>query len=733
MRKFLPQPIHLIRSLTLACIIGFFICLTPSCRKDSPDAPPQSSTTATTPVVAPPPPPVKTNEPTDELSRQVEALTGAPTRAVWSHHVGTSSPDPFCNGTSHHLQGFDSQDGLGVRTLIEKKSNYSRPLITPDGSTILFTRKLVTRPKEGDATKIFDMTIMATDWKGSTPREISPGYALDVWKDPTTQQLWVYAAQDVPPTHRISWAANKLVRFRLDDPSTIEIVWDQTQISPDNTQLSADGTRASGQTPWPHGGQYHFSSTGHRFLPTVTGCWAGMAPDNSYISWMLDGNHRMVTLYNASADKKTWPLKFSDLQGLEKGEIYHPRWTNHARYVALTGPYIAEQGGAEGSIISKGGRTAEVVIAKLNPTATGFEGSVTLTQNDQTDAYPDVWIAGGETATLGDFPQGLVAHETKQTWPTQTDHLAFLWEALGKTNQVRLPDGKNLECYVEPQQAALFGHRLDMQLATGPFKPNALANAQIAKTLPAAPAWTLEAALLPSSLPTQADDLTGTLIHLPGWHIELVAGILMINQTLFDHSPLTLPTALAIRAEGPEVTIFLNGKAVATKTIAPLPDAQTIQFGGKPLPAGLRGVALHSTALGDDALQASATYWSKTFTDNVAKSPPRVRLRAKLVETTGTPTAEGIDPYTRAMVAYVYDVEEVLEGSYAEKQILVCHWAMMNLQPSTSLPKNIGEPVELIVEPLDKEHHPELEGQRILDHTSAFDLQKWYDITPPQL
>jgi len=29
--------------------------------------------------------------------------------------------------------------------------------------------------------------------------------------------------------------------------------------------------------------------------------------------------------------------------------------------------------------------------------------------------------------------------------------------------------------------------------------------------------------------------------------------------------------------------------------------------------------------------------------------------------------------------------------------------------------------------------HPELKGQRVFDDTTAFDLEKWYDISPPQL
>ncbi len=712
----LNRPRHALLVLALASAT-----LSPSCKKETPTPTGQQQAAIL-------------GAPADDLSQKVEALTGAHTRAVWSHHTGTGSPDPFCSGASHQLHGFDSRDGRGARVLIAKKSNYSRPLITPDGSRILFTRKIVTRPKENDPTKIFDMTIMASDWQGAEPRELAPGYALDVWQDPATGHHWVYAARDVPPTHRIAWAAKKLVRFRLDDPAISETLWDQTDISPDNTQLSADGTRASGQTPWPHGGQYIFApGGGATFTPTVTGCWAGMAPDNSYLSWMLDGSHRRATLSLTVPEKKTWPLKFNEIAGLGKGEIYHPRWSNHARFITLTGPYIAERGGGgDTSVIGKGGRTAEVVIAKLNDTATGFDGSVTLTKNDTTDAYPDVWIAGGDTAILSAYPQSpAAATATTQTWPANTAHLAFLWEALGQPNQIRLPDGKNLECHIEPEGAAQFGSRLDMQLATGTFKPSALAQAHLAKTLLQAEAWTLEAALLPPALPVQAP-LTGPLLRLPGCQIEFAAGKLQINGATLDHPPLQLPAHLALRHRNGEWTLFLNGQPLPPVAIPPLPETAS-QFGGG-LAAGLQGIALHTTALDDDTIQSSHQYWQARLAETLQKSPPRVRLRAKLTEATGVPTAEGIDPYTRAMITYVYDVEQVLEGSYEEKQILVCHWAMMDLKPCAGFPRQPGDTVELLVEPFDIDtHHPELKGQRVLDDTTAFDLEKWYDITPPAL
>lgn len=724
------------RTLVLACSVFLFLCLGSACRKEKETVNETHTPNHTPPLASHSNPQPVLTPPSEALSQKVEALTGAHTRVVWSQHLGSGTPDTFSNGASHQLHGLDTRDGAGLRVLIAKKGNYSRPLITPDGASILFTRKKVTRPKEGDATKIFEMTICITDWQGSPPRELAAGYALDIWRDPANGKQWVYAAQDVPPTYRTSWAANRLIRFPLDEPSRIETVWDQTQVSPDNTQLSADGTRASGQTPWPHGGQYLFGATGNQFAPTITGCWSSMAPDNSYLSWMLDGSHSKVTLSTLAPKKKSWPLKFSSLPGLEKGEIYHPRWTNHAQFITLTGPYIAEQNDESGSIISKGGRTAEVIIAKLNPTATGFAGSVTLTQNDTTDTYPDVWIAGGETAVLSEFPQGLALEQSQAAWPSQPGHLIFLWDALGQANQVRQPNGKNLECHVEPQGTALFGPHLDMQLSSGSFSPNALAQTQLTRALEEAATWTLQATLDTPSLavPASPTAMTGPLIHLPHWQLDLTAGILSLNGTAFTHPPLTLPCSLALRAQGNEITVFINGQTIATQNIAKLPDALTTHFGGKPLPAALRGIAVHTAALSQADLQASAEHWQTVLSRNAESKPPRVRLRAKLTEITGSPTAEGIDPYTRAMVAYVYDVEQVLEGAYSEKQILVCHWALMDRQPCAGFPRKVGESFELVVEPLDLEqHHPELEGQRVLDDTTAFELEKWYDVSLPQL
>ncbi len=44
---------------------------------------------------------------------------------------------------------------------------------------------------------------------------------------------------------------------------------------------------------------------------------------------------------------------------------------------------------------------------------------------------------------------------------------------------------------------------------------------------------------------------------------------------------------------------------------------------------------------------------------------------------------EQLLPYQESLVAYIYDVREVLQGEYKEKQILVMHPAHINLTSQT--------------------------------------------------
>ena len=94
------------------------------------------------------------------------------------------------------------------------------------------------------------------------------------------------------------------------------------------------------------------------------------------------------------------------------------------------------------------------------------------------------------------------------------------------------------------------------------------------------------------------------------------------------------------------------------------------------------------------------------------------------------PTEEGINPYTSAMVACIYDVVSVSEGVYTGKQILVKHWGMLTRQIVAGFPRAVGQEFDLVVEPLDA--HPELKGDRAME-LDVFDLETFYDVSTPSV
>ena len=55
-----------------------------------------------------------------------------------------------------------------------------------------------------------------------------------------------------------------------------------------------------------------------------------------------------------------------------------------------------------------------------------------------------------------------------------------------------------------------------------------------------------------------------------------------------------------------------------------------------------------------------------------------IRLAATIKAVSKVPTAQQIAPYKRSIAFILYDVLEVLEGEYAEKEMIVAHWGMQD-------------------------------------------------------
>jgi hypothetical protein len=302
---------------------------------------------------------------------ELEAFTGGHTRVVWV--VDEGNIDSSAMGDRLTLMGLDSRDGRGRRVILGEPGNFNTPLLTPDGQRIVFSNRITNQ-------------ISVVNWDGTGRRIIKAGGASDLWED-EEGRVWVYGQSqngnpDVP-----------VIRFLLDDPEVEEEVWSATPVqtlSAGAFQVSRDGRRAAGTFPWPNSGIAELPNIAWRKIRD--GCWPSMAPDNSYMSWTFDGRHRNLLMTRPGVEE-IWRIPLSHAPGVNDYEVYHPRWSNHVQYMAMTGPYSM---GDKKIKVGSGAEGVEIHLGKFRDDFTDIEKWLQLTDSAQGEFFPDVWIEGGE-------------------------------------------------------------------------------------------------------------------------------------------------------------------------------------------------------------------------------------------------------------------------------------------------------------------------------------------------
>ena len=298
---------------------------------------------------------------------EVRDLTGAPTRAVWVQGDGT---DPRAIGDQLVLMGFDSDDGRGERTILGERRSYVKPLITPDGQQVVFSSRAVPGPPEA----------FVVNWDGTGLRKLADGFALDVWKDPRDHRGWVYLGTD-----NEEYDFDAVWRFPLDAPDRRELVWNTTVVGIDGFKVSADGRYASGLCPWPDAVVADLKNgTVEKF---GEGCWTSLTTARGPLFWYFDGAHRNVTMVDVETGAR-WMVNLNGAEGFDGAEVFHPRWTNHPRFLTISGPY--NQGGANQA--RTGGPQVEVYLGRFSDDYSRVESWARVTSNSGGDTYPDVWI-----------------------------------------------------------------------------------------------------------------------------------------------------------------------------------------------------------------------------------------------------------------------------------------------------------------------------------------------------
>jgi hypothetical protein len=310
-------------------------------------------------------------QPVSGPAAEVRALTGARTRVVWVQGDGT---DPTASGTGLVLMGFDTDDGKGERVILGERGSYIKPLLIGRGQRIVYT-------SHGAAPH--DVATFIVNWDGSGRRQLASGAGLAVWQDPANGQDWIYLGTENSPRAAGDFAT--VSRFPVDRPDARELVWNKTLVSGDTFQVSADGRTAGGLFPWPTAG---VASLPNGELRTFgDGCWTAYRDAGAGLFWYFDGSHRNVTIVDRVADRR-WMVPFNQAPGFDGAEVYHPRWANHPRFVAISGPY--NQGGA--NQVRTGGAQSEIHLGRFSADYSRLEAWARVTTNGGGDSYPDVWI-----------------------------------------------------------------------------------------------------------------------------------------------------------------------------------------------------------------------------------------------------------------------------------------------------------------------------------------------------
>ncbi len=675
--------------------------------------------------------------PDPQRDREVEKLTGAHTRVAWQRDVVEGKRvDGY--GEQFVLMGYDSRDGRGVRTILGETGSYMRPLITPDGQRIVFT--------DTSSGKI-----CVVNWDGSERREVANGVAGALWRDPETGEIWVYGK-----AQRFGEGFNEapLVRFRLDRPRESETIWTKTATHitmPGSLQVSADGKKIASNMPWP--------VSGVAMLPDVAwannanGCWPGLAPDHSYLSWTFDGRHRNLLMHDPF-DNRDWKVNISNAPGVDNYEVYHPRWSNHAQFMVMTGPYSVGKGRNR---LGGGGGQIDIHLGRFNNDFTAVDEWVNISRSDNAEFYPDVWIEGGDgyQSALSrpdeDSPLSQNLPPLSDRWPASEEGLVFLWENNRTGNRSVTQGLLGLEALAVASGESRFGAHNEMWLQRGSVCVDGFDEA-INQSIKKSDAFTVEFVMTsaserqfgPRRLITLSVDRRELNFYV-GQNSDRLVFRLRTTETGPRGEEVELGVIEACRpyhvvisfARG-VLSCHIDGQLVLQSpqfngNLSDWNDRAKLLFGDewqgveRQWNGLLEGVAIYDRKISQDEINRK----SELYAAKLAQRPvPEINeVEVELVRRHEPPALEDIAPYRRALVLNLYRV--IGESSVADEngEVRVAEWILLDGQePEANESLQPGKRRTMRLERF--ENHPELESERMIGEPFDLDHDLYIEAFP---
>ena len=625
-------------------------------------------------------------------------------RVVWLEQADPAKPE-------RQIFAYGSADGPGLRQIPGASGDLARPLLSSDGTSIVFT-KLNSQPADGKTS--YAPEIFICPWAGGTVKSLGPGMAVDLWRDPSDNKEYVYAVENLLPGTTPRLTGEKLLRFLPATPDGKEIIWTATPLGTEQFQVSADGRRAAGLFPFPKAGVADL--TNQTLTPLPAGAWPALAADNSYAATMLDGSRRRLRVSAPNLDPG-WELTFMGASGWRDGGILHPRWTNDPSVLVCTGPYQEE------------GLAADLCLVRFRDDLRTIQQVARLTEGQRAFS-PDAWVENGGF-TLTALPQQpvVIPRPAPKPWPVTSDSLLFAWENSRQANP-RTQVSAALTAY----GFATWGRYSGMDTSGGWFEADPAVAAKINQECRASSAWAMELILTERQTQPPVSVRLAALMLDDGREAfalyrvdrKLVLRILLGGTS--DKPALVYPvvlTNLAIEADRPvHLALSLRNNRLACWLDGQMQkDFQLDSSGlaawgagrlifGDPHPYGsawsgnLERVAVYSRALGDDEIRTAAETAAE-FVEN--------RTRAILHKVKATlaalPSPDNSSAPGQAAVS-LWDVTQVFAGGMDISRIAVISWTRLHGHSVPSTFPLIGQSMELMLETGDD--HPELESIPLL-------------------
>lgn len=667
----------------------------------------------------------------------LRAVAGARVRVAWVQDQGDGS-DTFAAGDRLKLMAFDTGDARGERAVLNLTGRYHAPVLTPRGDRILFSDLQAGRT-------------WVVNWGGDGLRDVTAGKALDAWVDEAGDE-WVYVGRGSAVGKGDTYA--EVHRVCIDRPEREALMWNRAPVSADGFLVSRDGAWASGLFPWPHASRIEMPNRGRQ--PLAGGCWTALSPDDSRVLWVFDGAHRNLTMYPERGDP--WKVGVNAAPALDGFEVYHPRWSNHTRFLALTGPYKV---GSGGNRIRGGGPGVEVFVGRFSADLSRVERWVQVTHNDRADFFPDAWIEGGATSRVtraGAVPTAAAPRydaSRHTAWPGSTDGLVFLWENRRSANEVADATGGVVRtCRVNERGAARYGRYGQMLLTGGAVRAEAV-DEPLLTACRASSQLTIECTLSADTLDqrglarvvTFSKDASRRNVTLGQEGDRLVlrlrtpaTGANGVNpQVELCRIAAGRPVHTVVTYRPGDLRVYTNGvEAVATRAVTGnLGNWEPAHLlfgdewtGDRDWAGELEGVAIYSRCLSAE----EARHHYELFAPRLrGREPlPQIEVEARLRTLEATPAPADIAPYRRCLAVGLYDVVRVTSGRVEGRALAVAHWVMLDANPLDP-PCVPGQTAHLVLERYDA--HPELAGERLMEpgDPDYLEMTLFLDARPPKM